>query len=215
MLESIYNFDWSVFKWIENNLWCGALDVIFKCITYLGEGGCFWIVLAIAFMLFPKYRKIGWMMLGGLLCSLIINDNIIKLLVARPRPFNLYEVRGALAPFYEKWETFVYPNIVSKPSSYSFPSGHTGSSFAAAVPAFIKNKKVGIPLLILATFIGFSRIYLHVHYATDVLMAVVAGSIYGIISYFIFGKLLYPILDKKVFSKIGKKKKSEKAVVAE
>lgn len=172
-MESILNFDFAVFTWIENHLWCKFLDFVMTFITHLGDGGIIWIILAVTLLFFKGYRKFGIMIGAGLIISLIVNDNILKPFFERPRPFNLEDWAGI----------FNYPNLISKPESLSFPSGHTTSSFAAAIPLlFQKNKGIKIPALILAFLIAFSRIYVHVHYCTDVLAGIVAGTIYGLLA---------------------------------
>ena len=122
--------------------------------------------------------------------SLLINDNILKPLINRPRPFNL-----------EAWQTlertFIYPELVPHPGVHSFPSGHTSSSFAASVVLiFTGKKRIYIPPLILAFLIAISRIYVHVHYCTDVLAGIVVGTLYGLLAYLIIGKLLPLIIEK-------------------
>lgn len=179
-MQMILNFDWSVFQFIEKHLWCPALDFIMTFITRLGNGGIIWIVSAIALLFLKKYRKFGIMMIIGLLLSLIINDNILKSIIARPRPFNLEAWKGL----------FTYPNLIKRPGSYSFPSGHASSSFAAAVVLLFTRKKwLSIPALVLAFLIAFSRVYVHVHYATDVLAGIVAGTLYALLAVVIVNKL--------------------------
>ena len=107
--------------------------------------------------------------------------------------------------------------LVSLPSSFSFPSGHTSSSFAAAAAILINKKwKAGIPALILAVLIGFSRSYLMVHYPTDVLFGALMGVVYALLAYFLIARFVYPPFDKHVGQKVdawrhkkfGKKKKA-------
>lgn len=202
------SFDFSVFSWIQENIWCGFLDKLMPIITVLGEGGWFWIVLAVVLLISKKYRKAGVSMAFALITMLILNDLILKNLFARPRPFN-YE------PFAALYENFTL--LVSKPSSFSFPSGHTSSSFAAAAAVlFNKKYKLGIPALILAVLIGFSRNYLMVHYPTDVLFGALMGIVYAAIGTFLFAKFIYPLFEKycgkyidRLKSKITKKEIAE------
>ncbi len=174
--QSFLGFDKAVFQWIETTFFdrgvSAVLSPVMAFITHLGDGGIIWIALALLLILFKKTRKCGLMLTGGLLCMLLINDSILKPLIARPRPFNL-----------ELWKDwFVYPEIISRPHDFSFPSGHTSSAFAAATALVTTRKKsIYIPAFILAALIGFSRIYLHVHYCTDVLFGAVAGVIYGVL----------------------------------
>lgn len=134
-----------------------------------------------------KYRKCGLMMGAALLLMLVINDGILKNLIARPRPFNRFD--PADPAMFAVWKDFPFPEIVSRPSSFSFPSGHTSSSFAAALPMLKTDKKIGIPALVLAFLIGFSRIYVHVHYPTDVIVGAIAGLFYGWVGIVLVQKL--------------------------
>lgn len=189
-MEAILNFDLSVFRFVEDYIWNPVLDVIMTIITYLGEGGVVWIIIALILLFTKKYRKCGVAMALGLIGSLVVVDWIIKPIVERPRPFNL-----------EQWEgIFNYPNLVSKPSSWSFPSGHSSSSLAASVALLCTNKKFGIPAVILGVLIAFSRIYVHVHYPTDVIVGIIVGAILGVIAGFIANRY-YPSLENKIRDK--------------
>lgn len=186
-------FDLAVFEWFENVFNTGAntiLDTIMYAITTLGDGGIIWIVLAIVLCVFKRYRKYGLMMLGALIFMLVVNNVILKNLFARPRPF----------VYFADNSSFNFPDIVSMDTlastsnatgyEYSFPSGHTTSSFAAIIPLYKADKKFGIPATVLAFLIAVSRIYVHVHYCTDILFGIVLGIIYGIIGCLIVGALL-------------------------
>ncbi len=164
-MDTILQFDWTIFQWVER-LWNPVMDAIMRAITLSGDGGIIWIALGLALCCVKKCRKYGVAVLFALLFSLLINDNIFKELFARERPYNL-----------EAWKhSFIYPNLVEKLSSFSFPSGHTSSSFAAAGALWYSRKKwLIIPTTIWAILIGFSRIYVHVHYPTDVLGGILSG----------------------------------------
>lgn len=195
------NFDFSVFQWIQENIWCGFLDKLMPIITVLGEGGWFWIVIAVVCLFSKKYRKVGITMAFALIVMLVINDLTLKNIFARVRPFNF-------EPFADLYAMF--PTVEGKPellvglpSSFSFPSGHTSSSFAAAFAILLNKKwKLGVPALIMAVLIGFSRNYLMVHYPTDVLFGALFGAVYAILAYFLIAKFLYPLFDKYVVQKV-------------
>lgn len=188
-MQAILEFDKAVFLFLENYLWSPLADTVMTFITKLGDGGIIWILLGLILLLFKKYRKYGFMVIVGLLCSLVINDYILKPLINRPRPFNLD---------LDFWKaSYTYPDLVPKPSSVSFPSGHTSSSFAAATALITSRKKrIWIPSLVLAFLIAISRIYVHVHYCTDVLAGFVVGVIYGLLAYLIIEKLAIPLIEK-------------------
>lgn len=176
-LQSFLGLDRAVFEWIERVFFdrgiSAVITPVMAFITHLGDGGALWIALAIGLIVFKKTRKCGLVLAAALICTMLINDIIFKPLISRPRPFNL-----------ELWrDWFVYPEIIPRPSSFSFPSGHTSSSFASATALVaLKKKSVYIPAFILASLIAFSRIYLHVHYCTDVLFGIIAGIAYGLIA---------------------------------
>ena len=128
-------------------------------------------------------------MAAGLIITLVVNDNILKPLIERPRPFD-----------YTGWTNFIYPEIIPRPDDFSFPSGHTTSSFLSVVPLMRANKKFGIPALVLASLIAFSRIYVHVHYCTDILVGIVVGIIYGLL-----GCLIVDLIYKAIAKRKAKK----------
>lgn len=143
------------------------LDKIMIAITHLGDAGLFWIAISIALLFFKKYRKIGVVSLGALVLSLIFTNGIIKNMFDRVRPFMYDEaIRQRL--------------LIKEPFDSSFPSGHSSASMAAAVSIFIYNKKMGIPAIIVALLIAFSRLYLFVHFPTDVLTGLVLGILYAV-----------------------------------
>lgn len=197
--DPVLGFDRSIFEFVQENIWQSWLTPIMKVITTLGDSGIVWIAAALILLFFKKYRKAGCAMLAALAVMIVCNDFILKDLVfARPRPFNL-----------DAWKDwFVYPNFVSMPDSMSFPSGHTSSSFAGALALTMitKKKRFAIPAFILALLIGFSRIYVFVHYPTDVIGGVVVGLIYGLAGALIIN-WLYPKLEKFVESKRAAKPK--------
>ncbi len=230
MLEAIYNFDLSVFNAVFS-IGNDVLDVIMNAITTLGDG---WImpVFAAILLIFKKTRKAGMMMLGALLVMLILNNEILKPLIARVRPCYLFDLKAledhmehfikvvdgeevlkssyytiiekvnAMAAEYpelaERWvNVYEWPGVASHmPSSWSFPSGHTSSSFAFATAVAANNKKLGVAAYVLAALIGFSRIYLGVHYFTDVLAGAVLGVVYGIVGVLIVKAIVKAIVKK-------------------
>ena len=158
-------FDLPVLDWIAGNLWCPFLDAVMPVITLLGDAGIFWIVTAVALMLFRKTRRVGVGMGIALLTGLLLCNLTLKPLCQRIRPYDYQqEVFGKLIPL-----------IIERQHDFSFPSGHTIASFEAAGVIVLNNKKWGIAALVLAGLIAFSRLYLYVHYPTDVLVSIVLG----------------------------------------
>ena len=162
MWEAFLKLDGDILLWVQEYIRNDILTPIMKFITHLGDKGYVWIGILILFLFFAKTRKVGILMIFSLLGSLLINNKIIKVLVARPRPYTVVEGLN---------------RIIEAQSEMSFPSGHTSSSFAAAVVIYCMcPKKIGIPAMILAALISFSRIYVGVHYTTDVLAGALVGT---------------------------------------
>ncbi|MBP3305477.1 MAG: phosphatase PAP2 family protein [Oscillospiraceae bacterium] len=172
------HFDLPILDWIAANLRCAFLDAVMPVITLLGDGGVFWILVAVALLFFPKYRKIGLGMGAALILGVLVCNVTMKPLLARIRPYD-YQ----LAHYGRTIEL-----LISAQHDFSFPSGHTLASFEAATVLAIHNRKVGIPALILACLIAFSRLYLYVHYPTDVLFAVAMGIGFGFLGNFLVQK---------------------------
>ena len=147
-------------------------------ITVLGDAGIFWIACSVVLLLLPKYRKAGLSMGLALLFGVVVCNMILKPLVGRIRPYD-YQ----LIHFGKTIEL-----LVATPHDFSFPSGHTIASFEAAVAMTVHNKKLGIPALVLAVLIAFSRMYLYVHYPTDVLASVVLGTAFAFLGCFLVRK---------------------------
>lgn len=189
--HAFLGFDRAVFEWVETTFFdkgiAAFLTPFFSAITRLGDDGIFWILVAVGLMIFKKTRKYGVMVAGALACMLCINNIILKPIIARPRPFDL--------EIWKDW--FVYPEFVTRPDSFSFPSGHSSGSFAAATALiYTKKKSVYIPAFILAALIAFSRIYIHVHYCTDVIFGSLLGVLYGIIGILVV-KYVLKFMDKR------------------
>lgn len=175
-----------ILHWFES-LHNPITNPIMYGITSLGNGGIFWIILAAAMLLiFPKkYRKVGLSMAIALILSLIFCNGIMKHLWARPRAF---WVEGQNFVVGDQFENLY--GIFQSIHDYSFPSGHSSASFAAATAIFMWRNKEGTAALILAALIAVSRLYLTVHYPSDVLVGTITGILYGIASYFIEQQLM-------------------------
>ena len=159
------HFDLPILEWIAANLWCPFLNAVMPVITLLGDAGIFWIAIAVVLMFFPKTRKIGFGMGAALLMGLVICNIMLKPMIARIRPYD-YQLEhfGVTIKL-----------LIDAQHDFSFPSGHTIASFEAATVILLHNKKFGIPAMVLACLIAFSRLYLYVHYPTDVIVSIVLG----------------------------------------
>lgn len=165
-MESVFSFfaehfDLPILDWIAENLYCPFLDTVMPLVTKLGDAGIFWIAVAVALLIFPKTRKIGLSMGAALVIGLVVCNLTLKPLLARIRPYD-YQLE-----YFGKTITL----LIATPHDFSFPSGHTLASFEAAIALTVYNRKWGIPAIFLAAVIAFSRLYLYVHYPTDVLFS--------------------------------------------
>lgn len=157
--------DGEILLWIQEYIRNPVLTPIMKVITALGDAGIFWVLVAILCLCIKKTRRAGATIGLALLFSLIVNNGILKNAVARIRPYEVVEGLQCL---------------VGRAVDFSFPSGHSGSSFAAAtVIAYLFPKRYGIPAVILAFLIAFSRLYVGIHYPTDVLVGILDGILLG------------------------------------
>lgn len=174
-MELVNKLDSSVFEFFEG-ISCTILDWIFKIITFTGNGGMIWIILALALMVKKENRKISVAIILSLTAVAILNNLVLKEIFDRVRPF-------VADPSIEL--------LIKIPSGSSFPSGHASSSFACAVALFMFHKKWGVTALVYAFLMAVSRVYLHVHYATDVLGGMIVGIICGILVVKIYSKIEY------------------------
>lgn len=182
-MEWLIGLDGDILMFIQENIRNGVLTPIFTAITTLGNSGILWVILSLLLLIPKKTRKAGIMSLLALLVSLLINNMALKNLVARIRP---YETVEGLVP------------LIPRPWDYSFPSGHTGSSFASAWICYRSfPKRFGIPALILAGLIGLSRLYLGVHFPTDVLFGVFSGILSGILAKLLVDKIYGKLCERK------------------
>ena len=179
------SFDLPILEWIQENVANGFLDFLMPIITIFGDAGIFWIACAAVMLIFPKTRKTGLAMGVALVMGLLVCNICLKPLVARMRPlvFEVEILGNSAADLLHSGQL-----LVGKPSDFSFPSGHTIASFEAAGVLMLNNKKLGIPALVLAILIAFSRMYLFVHYPTDVLVSVVLGTLFAILANYLVKK---------------------------
>ena len=144
-------FEFAFLDWLQQ-FTHPVMDALAVFFNWAGMHGELWILFGVILLLL------------ALLFYLLVGDMILKPLFARPRPCDLNTLIQIL---------------VERPNGHSFPSGHTSSAFAAAAALFCQNKRLGIPALVLAAFIGFTRLYLYVHFPTDVLAGILLGLMLG------------------------------------
>lgn len=159
--------------WIRKHLTNPFLDTVMPYITSLADHGEFWILLALILVCFKKTRKAGVAMGIAMVCGYLIGNMGLKNLFARTRPYDMVEVEL----------------LVAKLHDFSFPSGHTLVSFEAATALWYYHRKWGIAAFVLAALIAYSRLYLFVHYPTDVLAGAVLGIGIGLAACYVTNRL--------------------------
>lgn len=164
------DFEYAILDFIRDNLSCTPMDAVMQAISFLGNAGWFWIVVGVTLSIIPKTRRMGFTVCLALIFSLIFCNLTLKPLVDRVRPYDLID--GIKL-------------IITAPTDASFPSGHTSASFAAACAIFAHNKKWGGAAIALAVLIAFSRLYLYVHFPSDVLGGIFIGTLCAVFAYYI------------------------------
>lgn len=186
-MDLILKADSAILLWIQENLRNAALTPVVKFITLLGDEGIFWIVLLIILMCFKKTRRAAFLASAALIMTFITTNLILKPLVARIRPYEIIDALTILIP---------------KPSDFSFPSGHTANSMAVGISLWLigrnSRKKIdsnlyfptvaGWVFLVLSILISLSRLYLGVHYPTDVLGGALIATLMSCICFYVYRK---------------------------
>ena len=166
-MDALLRMDERVLMFVHDSLRSAVLNPIMTVITYLGSAGAIWILLGVLLLLWKKRRVEGVYVLAALLMCLLLNNLLLKNLVARARPF---EVISGIEM------------LIKTPTGFSFPSGHACASFAAAFAVVYGFGKRAWYAYILAVLIAFSRVYLCVHYPSDVLGGAVIGTLIGAVT---------------------------------
>lgn len=175
MPEWLMAMDGGVLLWIQDNL-RGLLDPVVRAYTHLGDAGMLWIILTVLLLIPRRTRKAGVVSAIALLLSLLCTNVVLKHLVARPRPW--LDVAGLIP-------------LVAEHDPNSFPSGHTSAALAAACAWWrtLPAKWMRVGTMVLAVLMGLSRLYVGVHYPTDVLAGAVVGVFCGWAAWKLWGTL--------------------------
>ncbi len=163
-------FEFDILYAIQN-LHTDFLDKAILLVTKItGSHGELWLALALLFLIFKKTRKAGFTILISYALVFLVGQFALKDLVARARPCHIDETVALL---------------VERPDSFSFPSTHTAWAFAAAASVFAWHKKSGLLVGLAALIVAFGRLYLFVHFPTDVLAGIVLGVLAAILAWLI------------------------------
>lgn len=182
MPEPIQSFDFSILDWIQEHIRNSVLDLIVPRITFLGNAGLIWIVLTLTCIAVRKWRKCGLTMAAALITGLLVGNVLLKLLAARDRPC---------------WIAPPEVMLIAIPKDYSFPSCHTLSGFAASVSLLCYTRRAGIPAVILASLIALTRLYLYVHFPSDVLAGFLLGTGIALAMFFLMRRWLWDRMQER------------------
>lgn len=176
MFDTLVSLDGNVLLWIQEYLRTDWLTPVMLFITKLGNLGFIWVAMSLVMLCFRRTRRVGAAGLLAAFFSLCLNNMILKHAFSRTRP---YEVVDGLIL------------LTRKATDFSFPSGHAGSSFAAATAIFCMTRnKGGVAALILAALIAFSRLYIGIHYPSDVIAGVLTGTLCGLAAAWMIRKIM-------------------------
>jgi len=202
------DWEFNFLNWIQDHMRSGFMDKLMSFITHLGDGGVFWIIVTLLLFIPKRTRKYAHVSALALIFCVLGGNLLLKNVIARQRPFWINNfnplarigytekdgIRTYLQTHNKTTDTIAEGRtliklLIKAPNDYCFPSGHTQASFAAATSIFMWNRKYGIPALVLAALVAFSRMYLYVHYPTDILGGIFFGLLYAFLALAICNKL--------------------------
>ncbi len=198
--DFFYSIDWAIYELFDKIFNVGdnlVADSIWTFITHLGDDGIFWIALGICLLIPKKTRKWGVCLFMGLAVSSLFNNIILKDLFERPRPFWNDDTTpiikdGVVVPWKGSFSwpdgmDYVFPYLIEPSNSWSFPSGHSATSVGSGFAFMLgcSKKKWGVPVFILGILVALSRIYVRIHYPTDVIAGIIIGLISGAVAYYL------------------------------
>ena len=181
-MEALNLFELGLLQGLQEAVGCPLLDKITVAISTTGDKGIGMILLALILLCIPKARKVGAVVAVALVLDLLLVNLTLKPLVARVRPYDL---------------GFDLNLITHHPSDFSFPSGHTAVAFAGAVALYAAGKKWMAAGLVYACCMGFSRMYLLMHYPSDVLFGALFGALCGVAALYLYKRVEAAVLHRQ------------------
>ncbi|MDD3958957.1 MAG: phosphatase PAP2 family protein [Oscillospiraceae bacterium] len=171
MRSRLHSIDIRALDWIYENLRSRRMDYIMRFLSLTGNIGLIWFLAAIMLYVTHVSPEATFCIVAALVISALFANLILKKTMRRERPFVSRDDRNTL---------------IAPPSDFSFPSGHTFSSFAAATAILMHAPKLGIVAIFYAAGIAFSRLYLYVHYLSDVVFSIIFGVGTGILVCYLY-----------------------------
>lgn len=161
-MSFLLGIDNSILRMLSEGIKNKYFDIIMPYFSNINNWGQVWLVIAIILLVNRNkdVKRLGVTIIVALAIGYLLGEGILKHVIERARPLG---------------EVYNFKFIITPPKSYSFPSGHTTSSFAAFGVCFFSKARYRYLALVLAGIIAFSRIYLHVHYPSDVLGGIILG----------------------------------------
>lgn len=161
MIEKLENFEFGLLYFVQENLRFEWLTPIMKFFSLIGDNGLVWIAFTVVLLILKRTRRIGAMCSISLIFDVLLVNCLLKNLFARVRPYDTFTALQLLVDIQHDW---------------SFPSGHSAAAFATCIVLLkVAPKKLSIPSLVVAMLVAFSRIYVCVHYPTDVIGGILIG----------------------------------------
>ena len=168
------NWEFTVLDWLQNTARTPLADFLMPIVSSLSDAGLFWILLGVILLFFKATRRQGIVLLLALLLEFALCNGLLKPIIARVRPYDIRDIAELLVP---------------RLDDFSFPSGHAAVSFAAAASLYFTKSRLALPAVLLAFAIAFSRLYLYVHFPTDVLAGILIGILSAAISWKLYLKI--------------------------
>ena len=159
------DLDLAILYWIRHHMVYSWLTPVMRTASALGRDGTIWLLICLLLLIPRSTRKISIVSVFCLAIATVFNNDVMKPIIARPRPFTYTDITM----------------LIHKTAGWSFPSGHTATSFTVATSLFIGNHKYGIAAYSLAALIAFAQMYLFVHFPSDVIAGMAEGIIIAVI----------------------------------
>lgn len=173
-IKALTQVDFKILDFIQIHFRTPFFDIFFKFFTMLGNLGVFWILCSLLLLIFKKYRKTAIFAICSMLLAFIVFQGILKPLIGRARPFI---------------QNPDFIQIIKPPFSSSFPSGHSAIAFAFTASLFLSKTKLWISALVISVLIAFSRIYLYVHFPSDVISGLLVGILCAVSVFLLMRKI--------------------------